>query len=149
MKAIQTTKMIAAILPAAIVDGAAFTSNVIDLNDFDGAGYIEFVGIIGAIDADMTQLRVMESDTKSSATALGGTPALVKGATTLPTAAAADNQMFVFGIDLRSPRERFLQLQATGGDGDAGTYLAAFAMAEPGLASSVAADRGLLFAEYA
>ncbi|MEM9414548.1 MAG: hypothetical protein AAGA29_03600 [Planctomycetota bacterium] len=149
MNGIQTSKLIPVILPGAAVDNAAFSSNVIDLNDFDGAGYIEFVGIIGDIDADMAQLRVMESGSKTDATTLGGAPAVVKAATTLPTAAADDNKVFTFGIDLRSPRERYLQLQATAGDGAAGTFLTAFAVGEPGLASSLAADRRLLFAEYA
>ena len=41
---LQTTKVTGAILPAAVVDDAAFTSQVIDKLDFPGADYIEFVG---------------------------------------------------------------------------------------------------------
>lgn len=148
MRPLQTTKIVPAILPGAIVDDGAFTSNVIDLNDFEGAGYIEFVCTIGSIDAAMTQLRVMESDTKTDATTLGGTPVAVKAATTLPDA-DDDNSVFVFGIDLRGPRQRYLQLQATAGDGAAGTYLSANAVARPGREMSDATPRGLLFAEYA
>ena len=148
MKPIQTTKIVPVILPSVIVDNAAFTSNVIDLNDFDGSGYIEFVGVIGSIDAAMAQLRVMESDTKTDATTLGGVPVEVKAATSLP-GAGDDGKPFVFGIDLTEPRERFLQLQATAGDGAAGTYLAVNALGRPGRESSDAEPRGLLFAEYA
>lgn len=148
MKPLQTAKIVPVILPAAIVDDAAFTSNVIDLNDFDGCAYIEFVGVIGSIDAAMAQLRVMESDTKTDATTLGGTPAVVKAATTLP-GTDDDGKAFVFGIDLRGPRERYLQLQATAGNGAAGTFLSALAIGRPGRESSDADARGLLFADYA
>ena len=144
---IQTTKIIPAIAPAAIVDSAAFTSNVIDLNLFDGAGYIEFVGQLGSIDATMPVLRVMESDTADDATTPGGTPTEVIDAAVKPTA-ANDGRAFVLGVDLRAPRGRYLQLQATAGNGAAGTYLAAWAVARPGVETSSAEVRGLRFAEY-
>jgi len=146
---IQQAKVQIAIAPGAIVDNAAFTSNVIDLNDFPGADYLEFEGVIGAIDATMAVLKVMESDTKTNATTLGGTPALVKDATTKP-GTDDDNKVFVFGVDLRQSRERYLQLQATAGDGDAGTYLSATVRGRrQSVSSHRAADRNLLFAEYA
>lgn len=147
MRPIQETKILPAILPGPIVDNAAFTSQVIDLNDIEGAGYLEFLGQLGSIDTAMTTLKVMESDTKSDATTLGGVPTLVKDATAKP-GAADDNQPFVFGVDLRSPRQRYIQLQATAGNGAAGTFLTALAIARPGRLSSVAAVRNLLFAEY-
>lgn len=149
MNELSQTKRAIAIAPGVIKDNAAFTSNVIDKNDFPGADYLEFVGLIGATDVEMAVLKVMESDTKTNATTLGGTPALVKDATTKPGAGDSD-KLFVFGIDLRKSRERYLQLQATAGNGSAGTYLAAHVVARRlGEASEVAADRNLLFAEYA
>ncbi len=147
MRPIQETKILPAILPGAIVDNAAFVSQVIDLNDIEGAGYLEFLGQLGATDVAMAVLKVMESAVKTDATTLGGVPVLVKAATALP-GATDDNKPFVFGVDLRSPRERYLQLQATAGDGTAGTFLTAVAIARPGRLSSVAAVRNLLFAEY-
>ena len=147
MDIIQETRIALAIAPGAIVDNAAFTSNVIDLNDFEGAGYLEFIVLIGATDIEMATLKVMESDTKSDATTLGGTPTLVKDSTTKP-GATDDDKCCVFGVDLRAPRKRYLQLQATAGAGTSGTYLAAIAIARPGRLSSEASVRNLLFAEY-
>jgi len=146
---LSETRMAVAIAPGAVKDNAAFTSNVIDKLDFPGADYIEFVGVLGATDVSMAVLKVMESDTKTNDTTLGGTPALVKDATTKP-GPTDDNKVFVFGIDLRASRQRYLQLQATAGDGTTGTYLSAIAIGRRlNQASSQAADRNLLFAEYA
>lgn len=149
MNELQSTKVFNAIPPAAIKDNAAFSSLVLDKQDFPGADYLEFLGALGATDVAMSVLKVMESDTKTDSTTLGGTPTLVKDSTTKPSA-TNDNTVFAFGIDLRKSRQRYLQLQATAGDGTSGTFLAAIAIARRlSEASSLAADRGLLFAEYA
>jgi hypothetical protein len=146
---LQTTKVFNAIPPAAIKDNGAFVSNVIDKADLQGADYLEFIAALGVTDVAMTTLKVMESDAKSSATALGGTPVLVVDSTIKP-ADTDDGKVAVFGIDLRKSRLRYLQLQATAGDGSSGTYLGAIAIARRSLeASSAAADRNLLFVEYA
>jgi len=149
MNELQQTKDLVAIAPGAIKDDAAFTSLVIDRNDFPGASYIEFKGTLGSIDAAMAQLRVMESDVKTDATTLGGAPTLVKDSTTKP-GANDDNKTFVFGIDLSKQRQRYFQLQATAGNGAAETYLSATAVGyRMGEAGSSASRLGLLFAEYA
>lgn len=148
MKPEQQTKIIPAILPGVIKDDAAYAAQVIDTNSFDGAAYIEFQGMLGSIDAELAVLKVMESEEKTDATTLDGTPTLVKDATTKP-GANDDNKVFVIGIDLRTARKRYLQLQATAGNGAAGTYLSAVAVGRPGVSSSDATSRGLLFAEYA
>ena len=149
MNELQNTKIFNSIPPGVIKDNAAFVSNVIDKQDFPGASYLEFVGLLGATDVTVATLKVMESSVKTDATTLGGTPTLVKDSTTKPSA-TADNGVFAFGIDLAKSRQRYLQLQATSGDGTSGTYLAAIAIAHRlGEASSLAADRNLLFAEYA
>ena len=146
---LQETKVFSVIPPTAVVDDAAFVSTVIDKNDLDGADYLEFIGLLGATDIAMDTLKVMESDTLTNATTLGGTPTLVKDATTKPTA-DDDGQPFAFGIDLGKSRKQYIQLQATAGDGTAGTFMAAIAIASrPREASSTPARRGLLFAEYA
>lgn len=149
MNELQTTKIEGAILPAAIKDDADFVSQVIDKTDYPGCDYLEFIGIIGATDVEMATLKVMESDTKSDATTLGGTPSLVKDATTKP-GATDDGKAFVFGVDLRKSRKQFLQLQAKAGNGTSGTFLAAVCIGRRLTESSPnASDRGLLFAEYA
>lgn len=148
MNELQQTKVLPAIPPAAIKDNTAFTSLVIDRNDFAGADYLEFIGVIGATDVALAVLKVMESDTKSSDTALGGTPTEVDSADTLP-GASDDDKTFVFGIDLHTQRERYLQIQATAGDGTSGTYLAAIVVGyRLGEAGSSATKRGTLFAQY-
>jgi len=148
MNELQTTKIALAIAPAAIVDNAAFTSNVIDLNDFEGADYIEFVGALGATDAALTTLKIMESDIKTNATTLGGVPVLVKDTASKP-GALDDNKVFAVGINLKNKRQRYLQLQATIANGVAGGFLTALAIGRRlHNTSSNAADRGLLSADY-
>jgi len=149
MNELQETIVKAAIPPGVIKDSAAFVSNVIDKLDFPGCSYLEFQGVIGVTDIAMTTLKVMESDTKTDAVTLGGSPVLVKDSTTKPSDADS-GKTFTFGIDLTKSRQRYLQLQATAGNGAAGTYLSANVVGyRPSSASSRAADRGLLFAEYA
>ncbi len=148
MNELQTTKIAIAIAPAAIVDNAAFSSNVIDLQDFEGSDYIEFVCTLGATDIALTTLKVMESDIKTNATTLGGVPVLVMDTAAKP-GATDDNSVCVIGINLRNKRSRYLQLQATMGDGVAGGFLTALAIGRRmHNASSNAADRGLLSVDY-
>lgn len=145
MKEIQNTVILAAIPPGIKKDNAAFVANVIDTADAD---YIEFVGVLGDTDIAMAALKVQESDTKTNDTTLEN-GADVKDVTTKP-GADDDNKTFVIGVDLRKNRKRYLQLQGTAGDGATGTYLAAVAILQKsGVRSSAAADRGMLFAEYA
>lgn len=149
MHELQNCKVFPAIVPGAIKDDTAFTSLVLDKADFAGADYLEFVGLLGSIDAEMALLKVMESDTKTNSTTLGGTPVLVKDATVKP-GASDGSKPFVFGVNLRDSHERYLQIQATAGNGAAGTYLSVVAIASrPTNGSSDASPRGLLFAEYA
>ncbi len=120
--------VLAAIPPGIIKDDAAFVANVIDLADeaVRGAQFLIFEAMLGSIDADLAVLRVMESDTKTDATTLGGTPAVVVNAlSTVVPGATDDNKIYRITIDLRAERKRYLQLQATAGDGAAGTYLSA------------------------
>ena len=119
MNELQETIIKAAIPPGAIKDNAAFSSLVIDRNDFPGCAYLEFVGVLGATDVAMAVLKVVESDTKTNSTTLGGTPADVLDIVSKP-GTGADDLPFVVGVDLRKTRQRYLQLQATAGNGTAG-----------------------------
>jgi hypothetical protein len=126
------TNILQAIPPGIIKDNAAFTANVIDLaaEAVRGAQFLTFVVQLGSIDADMAVLRVMESDTKTNDTTLGGSPAAVVNVlTTVTPGASDDNKLYLVTVDLRATRERYLQLQATAGDGAAGTYLSALCFA--------------------
>ena len=138
-------KFLEVIAPAAIVDNASFTSNVIDTLGFR---YATIVVHIGALDIAVAALKVQESDTKASDTALTsgdditgtifGTDANDTGSTSTLPAATADNKFFVFEIDLRG-RKRYLDLVLTGGDGSAGTYASAIAILERGEAAPASA----------
>lgn len=121
-----------AILPGVIKDAAAFTAQVIDLADekVRGAKTLRFLPVFGTIDADMAAFKVMESDTKTDATTLGGTPTEVLDVLdTVTPGDDEDNAKYFVDVDLSAPRKRYLQLQATAGDGAAGTYLTVVAFA--------------------
>ena len=118
--------------PQVLVNGSAWTSNVIDTRDF---AYCEILVQLGALDAALTVLKVQEADVGSGSTLTNGADVtgLVFGtsvgsalsASTLP-AATADNNLYALNIDLKG-RKRYLQIQATIASGSAGGYLAALA----------------------
>jgi len=133
MNYLQTVKKGISVSPA-LADNATFTSNVIDTM---GADFCSIDVIVGTTDVAMATLKVQESDTKSSDTALSSgadITGLVFGTSTLPivdggtTSAlptdAQDNKVFTFDINLQG-RKRYLQLIAVAGNGTTGTYLAA------------------------
>lgn len=112
--------------PAAIVDAADFTTNVIDTVangvKFD---YLTVVVQLGATDIGLTALKMQQSDASGSGFAditgtVGGTDF------TLPSA-TDDNGFVVFNIDLRG-KKRYFDLVATGGNGTLGTYMSAVAI---------------------
>lgn len=149
MDALQNTYLFNAIPPGAIVDNAAFTSNVIDTVGYDRALILV---TLGALDIAVAALKVQEADAKSSATALtsgadvtglvfGTSNTIAGSASTLP-AATDDNKVYAFEIDLRN-RKRYLQVALTGGDGAAGSYASAVAILSKGETIPVtASDRG-------
>lgn len=112
--------------PAAIVDAADFTTNVIDTVangvKFD---YLTVVVQLGATDIGLTALKMQQSDASGSGFAditgtVGGTDF------TLPSA-TDDNGFVVFNIDLRG-KKRYFDLVATGGNGTLGTFMSAVAI---------------------
>lgn len=141
-----TDRMVQAIAPVS-ANGAAFTSTVIDTQGFR---YLEFLACFGAIGANVTALRVQESDAITNATTLSsGTdvPGAVVGTSvndagttsSLPTTADA-GRIWKFEIDLRG-RRRYLQIQCTAGA--AATLLAAIAKLSRGeVAPTTAAQKG-------
>ena len=81
----------------------------------------------------MTALKLQESDDSGMSGAeditglIYGTSATIAGTTSALPTATDDNKCFVFEVDLRG-RKRYIDLVATAGNGDAGTFLAAFAL---------------------
>jgi hypothetical protein len=116
------SKIVNAIPPAAILDNAAATSTCVDTAGYDWA---LFVVTLGATDIAATVLRVQESDTTSTATALasGATVTGLDFTASLPSA-TDDNEPWAFAYPLKG-RKRYQQVQFTAGDGSAGTYVAA------------------------
>lgn len=123
------SKLVRVTSPAAIVDNASLTCQVVDTQGFRYARYVFF---FGAMDIAVAALKIQESDATSSATALSsgaditgavfGTSNNDTGsASTLPSA-TADDTFFTVEIDLRG-RKRYLNPVATMGDGAAGTFV--------------------------
>lgn len=132
MHNLQNVKFVNLVNPAAIVDDAAYTSNVIDCAGYESLCVIAHVG---ATDIAMVALKVQESDAKTDATTLtsgADVSGLVYGTSVDPDTAATstlpsatdDNKLFAFFIDLKG-RKRYLQLAATAGNGSAGTFMSA------------------------
>ena len=146
--ALQKTKFVRVIDPAAIVDNAAYTTEEIDTLGYD---HLTIVCYLGATDIAMTALAVQESDTSGSgfATVTGldanGDTNTDGVAAELPTA-TDDNGMVVFEVDLRY-RKRYIDLDATAGNGATGTFLSAIGILSSkssGLADVSATERGAL-----
>lgn len=143
-------KIVNAILPVAIVNNAAVSSLVIDTLGF---AYLEIVVQLGATDIALTAFKVQEADAKSSATALTsgadvtgtvfGTDTADTGSASVLPGATDDNKIYKFEIDLRG-RKRYLQVQATVGNGSTGAFLAAIAELSRGAqVPTTAADKGV------
>jgi hypothetical protein len=126
MQPFEHMKIVAAISPGVIKDNADYVSYVVDTALAGGAQSLVFVGLIGSIDADMAVLKVMQSETKTDATTLAGTPTeLLDALDSVVPGANDDNKPIVIIVDLKQPHARYLQLQAKAGNGDAGTYFSA------------------------
>lgn len=125
-------KIVRVTSPAAIVNNASLTCQVVDRQGFDFARYVFY---FGAMDIAVTALKIQESDTTSSATALAsaaditgaifGTSAADTGSTSALPTATDDNKFFTVELDLKG-RKRYLNPVVTCGDGAAGTFVAVF-----------------------
>ncbi len=119
--------------PQALVNDASWTSYVIDTVGFE---FLEILAMIGAIDAALTAFKVQESDSITDDHTLDGgadveglvfgTSTNSAGSTSTLPSALKDNKNYALNINLKG-RKRYLQLQATIGDGSTGGYLAAVA----------------------
>jgi len=122
MIGLQNCKVAALINPVLKDNGAVTTAAV------DCAGYDTALAIIqlGAVDIQLTALKLTESDNNSSYSDVSG--ADFNGSTTIDGSAAslpdanASNTIRLIQIDLRK-RKRYLKLSATVGDGTTGAYI--------------------------
>lgn len=128
MQPFENMKVFNAIPTGVIKDNAAFVSNVIDTAIAGSAKALVVAVNIGSIDADLAVFKVMQSDTQTDSTTLGGVPTEVLDVTDSVTPGSDDDDTVVLiEIDLQGPHSRYMQLQGTAGDGAAGTYLSATA----------------------
>ncbi len=126
-------KLVRVTSPAAIVDDAALTCQVIDTQGFN---YCRIVVFVGATDIAVSSMKVQEADAASDATTLTsgaditgtvfGTATNDAGSTSAVPSATDDNKFFTWEIDLRG-RKRYLQPAVTGGNGSTGAYFAVWA----------------------
>jgi hypothetical protein len=125
-------KIVAITPPGAIVDNTAFTTSSIDLKGWNRADvFVHF----GAMDIAMAALSLSESDDDTSYAAVTGAnfsgSTMTNGSAGALPPATADNLFYAFRVDARK-RKRYIDLQATGGDGTLGTYMTAFAILSRG-----------------
>ena len=125
MNAFQQAKAVFVTPPGAYVDNTAFTTTTIDT-----LGYHKLAIYFGIGDSDiaMTTLKVTESD-DSGMSGASDITGLVYGTSTnpdtgstsaLPTA-TDDNKIFAFFVNLQG-RKRYIDVNATAGNGTNGTY---------------------------
>jgi hypothetical protein len=141
MNLLSAIKLFNAIPPGVIKDNAAYVSNVLDKQDVvpqDARGVL-FVVALGVTDVSLAALIVKQSPGKDSATALNATGlATVKDAAAKP-GAGDDNGIALIYVPMSKWTERYLQLQATAGNGTSGTYLSAIAIVDaPGASGPTA-----------
>lgn len=123
---IPISKVVEAIPPGVIKDNAAFVVVAIDTIGFD----LCVIDVnIGVTDKALAVFTVTESETSGGVyTAVsdmdGDTD--IDGTTAVLPIKTNDNKIWRFIVDCRY-RKRFLKVNATAGDGTAGTYLAALA----------------------
>lgn len=125
--------------PAAIVDNAAVTCNVIDTLGYDRC---DVFYIFGATDIATVSMGCTESDTKANTTTLTsgaaisgltvGTATNIAGSTSALPTSTADNTCYKFEIKCGGPRKRYLLPAITCGDGAAGTYVTVVALLSKG-----------------
>lgn len=116
-------KVVAVTPPAAIVDNAGFTTNIIDTLGF---AFITVIVMLGATDIALAALKLRESDANDMTGAVDVDGADFSTDGTLPSA-TDDNKLYAIHVNLKG-RKRYLDLTLTGGDGTTGTYASVIAL---------------------
>lgn len=140
MKTAQDIKIVEVTPPAAKVDAAAFTTAAIDTF---GWSHLKILCYIGDIDVNFAAMKLQMADNSSMTNAEDITGTVGGTDFTLPTAAAGDNTINTFDVDLRG-KDRYIDLVATGGDGTAGTYMTVIGiLSRPTISPNSASERGV------
>lgn len=117
-------KLVSITPPAAISDNATLTTGEIDTL---GWSYLTIIVYEGATDIAMAALAVTQSDTSGSDHAnitglVWGTSTNIDGVTSALPIATDDNLFQVAQIDLKG-KKRYIDVTATTGDGNAGSFV--------------------------
>lgn len=104
---LQNAKIVQMLRP---IDATGATLTDVEVDTL-GYHYLTVIVSTGNVVANMTTLKLQESDTTGASEA-----DFTGGAFTAPTAAAGDNNVLVAFVDLRK-RKRFISTVATGGAG--------------------------------
>jgi hypothetical protein len=122
MQDLQKVKTVWITKPAAIVDNAAFTTDIFDTKGFKKARVV--VGL-GALDIAIAAMKLRHGNDSglSDGADLSGADFSV-APLTLP-AATDDNKLYAIHLDLRG-KKRYFDLSLTGGDGATGTFAVAW-----------------------
>ena len=131
----EDTKMVVVTAPAAIVDDASLTTNVIDTR---GYGECLVSVILGATDIALTACKLQEADAASDATtltsgadvtgAIYGTSTDASGAVVALPTATDDGKIFTFRVKCGGSRKRYLKPVVTFGNGTSGGFATVIAM---------------------
>jgi hypothetical protein len=150
MNLLQQNKTVIVAAPAARVNNASVTTNVIDTFGFNK---VEIQVILGDLDIALTNLRLQESDVATNATTLSSPtdiPGTIFGtsidpdtgvAAVLPTA-TDDNKIYKFFVDCAG-RKRYIDPLITVGNGTAGAFVTVIAnLSNANETPTSAAERG-------
>lgn len=137
-----TQKIVLVTPPGAIVDNASLATASIDTKGYD---QLDVYVILGATDIAMAALKMTYSDTDSAyADITNGnfaTGTLPTGTAASLPSATADNTVFAWH---GTPKKRYYDVVATGGDGTAGAYIMVIAILSRAKESpNTTAERGL------
>jgi hypothetical protein len=125
-----------------LADNTTPDSYVLDLADHANAKAVLWLFKLGATDVAATAMKVQESDTKTDATTLGGTPSDVKAASAMP-GATDDGNIYGILVPLDGSHKRYHQAVFTAGDGTSGIYVDCTALVVGGDSDFDATDMGL------
>jgi hypothetical protein len=94
------------------INGVANTGTAFDTAILGGLGEAACIVTFGNVAADTTALKIEESDDNSS---WGDVTSGAFSGTALPTAAAGDNKLWLFHLELGGARKRYLRVSCTPG----------------------------------
>lgn len=135
----RNNKLVTIRTPQAIVNTGSWTCSIIDTKGFK---YMRVIVVLGATDIAMTAMKLQESNDSGMSGAADITGTVGGTDFTLPSA-TDDDHIFIFNINLKGNRKRYIRPVFTTGTGSTGTFLAAVAeLSRAESTPATATDRG-------